>query len=178
MIPKQKVELLGNLLEEIKKLYHSLSNTELFSYSFYNPPKETTLSLLGSFIPKGLNAVTNTFLLQCGINFREGATPYWHIDCPTIANYEGVIIVAYPYPTHIMKVSCAMPKQSRYNDRQIELMIKNGKAEVIKPKLGDIYLIGRDVIHRSNPAIERDVKYLCMRVRLWKGLPPSPFQQE
>lgn len=77
----------------------------------------------------------------------------WHYDwCEFVLDI--VTVVAYPYPTQFLipKQKVILQKTRNFPDeRQITDLLSAEMIEILTPDCGDVYEIGGNVVHRTNP---------------------------
>lgn len=100
----------------------------------------------------------------------------WHIDFPK----QHFFICSYPYPTQIvLSKNIGAFRANGYpndfctdielKDKDIKYLTNTGQAEVFVPKVGEIYLVGADIIHRTNPK-SYGLKHMVLRCRTGETL--------
>lgn len=149
-------KILGNIKPQLEDYYNICKNKEYSSFfqhiSFEN--------LLLSFVPEYKLYVRNSWF-ESGSNCKS-----WHVDAGR--DWTHFVIASYPSPTQIITgltfdliSSCS--EQS--NDDLVNSYLENGRCQILTPEQGDVLLVSRDVIHRSNPA-DYHVKHLVIRCYL------------
>ena len=89
-----------------------------------------------------------------------------------------MIISAYPHPTHILDVTkeqlefitANFPRlfhkdNTSERDEFINRGIKEGKFKLVVPNKGDIYFLGLEVMHRTNPEYINSKYHMVVRIR-------------
>jgi hypothetical protein len=163
-----KIKFIGNKLAELKEIYEEIITKKLEGHwreGFYH----YNLRIFGKTI--GDSMYNSSYFQRDDANIVS----HWHQDVvgPYVDQKE-IAIAAYPYPTLFLKCSKKSVKEFseevdfrsfgfnyeakiakiQFGNQFVEDLLKEGKAEVIEPNPGDIYVISANIIHRANPKSE------------------------
>lgn len=167
-----KIKFIENKLDEIKAIYEAKNSVGSIDSNIWTGEWEKyNNNIFGSIT----GSYTSYFQKD-----SDHIVDYWHRDIvgyKAAAKKTQIALLAYPYPTLFLKCSNKLSEEffekcMKYEDKPlrkqfanefVEDLINKGRAEVIKPNPGDLYVISADVIHRANPkSVAPHLVFRCM----------------
>lgn len=172
-IPKGYIELLGNFLEiiseghkeAIRLLDHESAKGK--DRSSFSQASNEPVGLLPCYA-RLFHSLEDSMARSAGAvrasYFYAHAEPMgWHVDNSGTAP---VIVSAYPHQTQILQPDdpdvLVADGRTYPPSNLVDRLLRKGRASILTPEPGDIYLLGPGVLHRRNPESCHD--HLVVRI--------------